>query len=940
MFTYDEAYNLSLEYFGGDELAAKVFIDKYALRDVDGNLEESTPRDMHWRISRELARVERKKYGSGAMSEEEIFEYLDGFKKIIPQGSPMYAIGNYVQFSSVGNCFVIDSPADSYGAILKADQELVQISKRRGGVGVDISRIRPAGHRTANAARSSTGIVPFMDRYSASIREVGQDGRRGALLVSCCVHHPQILDFVTAKQDQTKVTGANISVRLSDEFLKAVKDNTDYEQRWPVDSPTPQVSRMVNARSIWMKIIELAHATAEPGLLFWDTIKRESPADCYDDFQTISTNPCCLSTNQSYLVRTDAGLVEIKDVTKDDLVWINDEKQWARTEGYIEQGIALTYKIILKNNIEFIATGNHKFKKSNGLLTNVWELWPGDKLEAENGDPIEILSVEPHGECEVGCLIVPGHGRFTVNGIISGNSELPLSSNDACRLLLLNLFGYVVNPYTDEAYFNFEQFYQDAQIAQRFMDDITDLELEAIDRILRKVEKDPESDEIKQVELDLWRRIRKSCEVGRRTGTGITALGDTLAAIGIQYGSEASIRVTEEIYKTLKLGCYRSSVDMAKKLGPFLVWDYEKEKDNPFLLRIADEDPQLYSDMKEYGRRNISLLTTAPAGSVSIMAQTSSGIEPVFMLNYTRRKKINPSDAGTRVDFVDQNGDKWQEFTVYHPKFKTWMEVTGKSKVEDSPYYKSCAEEIDWTQRVRLQALANRHLDHSISSTLNVPEDATVEQVAEIYETAWEAGCKGITVYRKNCRTGVLVENKTDAGVNDSKSITKTVAVKRPKDLRCDVYHATAGGKKFFVLVGLLGEEPYEVIAGEHTLPRSIDHGVCTKIKKGTYRLLDDDGEVILENAVDHCSDDQEALLRMVSTSLRHGADIQFVVEQLEKTRGNLYSFAKMLARNLKRYIPDDTPVSGAACPECDLESLVRQEGCVTCSNCGYSKCG
>jgi ribonucleoside-diphosphate reductase alpha chain len=805
VYTHEETYKASLEYFQGDELAAKVFVDKYALKNKEGEFLEKTPDDMHRRIAKELSRIEAGRFHS-PLPFETIYGLLRNFEKIVPQGSPMFGIGNYEQFSTLSNCYVVASPLDSYGDIFRADEQLAQISKRRGGVGLDLSNLRPNMSKTNNAARNSTGVVSFAKRYSNTIREVGQDGRRGALMLTLSVHHPDIIEFASSKTKSDQVTGANISIRLTDEFLNAVLQDDVYEQRWPVEGSNPKISKMVSAKSVWKKIIELAHATAEPGLLFWDNIKRESPADCYASYQTISTNPC---------------------------------------------------------------------------------------------------------------------------------SELPLSADDSCRLLLINLFSYVCNPFTKETYFNFDAFYADCQVAQRLMDDIVELELEAIDRIIAKIESDPEPDEVKDRELYLWISIRQACFSGRRTGTGITALGDTIAALGIRYGTDESIEVTDKIYKTLKLGCYRASVDMAKELGPFPAWDYELEKNNPFLLRIGDEDPILYEDMKTYGRRNIALLTTAPAGTVSIETRTSSGCEPIFMIAYKRRKKINPSDQHARVDFVDQSGDKWEEFTVYHPKVKTWMEVTGLTDLTQSPYHLATAEEIDWEQRVKLQAVANRHVDHAISSTINLPEEVTVEKVAEIYEAAWKSGCKGITVYRKNCRTGVLIEKPT---LQPENKIVKTHAIKRPKVLDCDIYNTMSGGKRYFVVVGLLGKDPYEVIAGTHAFSPRSEHGEVVKIRQGVYQLQTKEGEALCDNIAEHCSDDQEAMLRMVSASLRHGCEIRFVVEQLEKVRGSLQTFAKALGRVLKKYIPDGTKVSDA-CPECSQETLQRQNGCVTCVNCGFSKC-
>jgi len=811
-YSYNEAFQASVDYFSGDELAAKVFVDKYALRNEEQEFLELTPTDMHWRIAKELHRIEEKKFKK-PLSLDEIFSYLDRFKRLVPQGGPMSGIGNPYQCMTLSNCYVIgtDPACDSYGGICRVDEQLVQISKRRGGVGLDISHIRPAGSATKNAARTSTGIVPFMERYSNSIREVGQSGRRGALLISLSVHHPEVIDFATVKHDLTKVTGANISIKLTDEFLNAVENDEEYEQRWPVDSSEPKISKKVRARDVWDKIIASARNMAEPGLLFWDNIIRESPADSYAKFgfRTISTNPC---------------------------------------------------------------------------------------------------------------------------------SELTLSILDSCRLFLANLFGYVIHPFTKDAYFDFDLFYKEAQILQRFMDDMIDLEIECIDKIIKKIKTDPEPDDVKRSELDLWKQIRKACTDGRRTGSGITALADTMAACGIKYGSDESIEFTGKVYKTLKLGCYRSSVDMAKELGAFPVWDYELEKDCAFLKRIEEEDPQLYKDMKKYGRRNIALLTTPPAGSVSIETQTSSGIEPVFMLSYTRRKKGNPNDKNVRVDFVDQNGDCWQEFEVYHPKLKMWMEITGKKDLEKSPYYGCCAEEINWVQRVKLQAAAQKHVDHSISSTINLPEDVTTEQVAEIYTAAWKSGCKGITVYRKNCRTGVLVD-KNSLNKRGEK-IQKTTAPSRPKLLPADVHHIKVKGEEYFVLVGMLNHEPYEIFSGKNGfIGKNVTGGTLLKVKRGHYRLEAEDDNVIMDDISNYCTDEEEALTRLASISLRHGADVNFIVHQLEKVKGDMYGFAKSMVRVLKKYIKDGEKVAGEKCGSCSAESLQRREGCVICMNCGWSKC-
>lgn len=811
VYTYKEALEASIQYFDGEEIAAKVFLDKYALKDGEQNILESTPEQMFHRIATEIERVEKKKFKK-PLSYEEIYNYINGFKRIVPQGSPLAGIGNPYQYVTISNCYVIPSPEDSYGGICRADEHLVQISKRRGGVGTDISNLRPNGSATTNAAKTSTGIIPFMERFSNSIREVGQEGRRGALMLSLSVHHPEVLQFAKAKRDLKKVTGANLSIRLTDEFLEAVRKGDEYEQRFPVDkSSEPEISRMIDARMVWMEIIKNAHATAEPGLLFWDNIIRQSPADCYveEGYKTTSTNPC---------------------------------------------------------------------------------------------------------------------------------AELPLCAYDSCRLLLLNLFSFVKSPFTKDAYFDYNEFIEYAIIAQRLMDDLVDIEIEMVERIIKKIRTDPEKQDIKRVELELWKSIRRACLNARRTGTGITALGDTMAALGIKYGSKASIDTTEEIYKTLKLACYRSSVDMAKEIGPFPIWKPEKEKDNEFLLRIKEEDPELYNDMFKHGRRNIALLTSAPAGSISILTQTTSGVEPCYLISYMRRKKINPNDKNARVDYVDQSGDSWQEFQVYHPKVKLWMEVTGETDIEKSPWFGCCADDINWQNRVKLQAAAGKHVDHSISSTVNLPEEVTEEEVAKIYETAWKAGCKGITVYRKNCRSGVLVDNTKE---EQKLTIKKTTAPKRPKILPCDIYHTISKGQEYFVVIGILGaDEPYEIFAGkDEGIKKSVKKGMIKKIKRGQYSLLEENGDVILEDISRSISEDQEAITRLISASLRHGCDVGFVLHQLEKVKGDLMSFSKAISRVLKKYAKDGERIHGENCKECGAE-LTRQQGCAACSSCGWAKCG
>ncbi|WP_395000827.1 adenosylcobalamin-dependent ribonucleoside-diphosphate reductase [Acinetobacter sp.] len=806
-YTYEDAVAASTTYFNGDELAAKVFIDKYALRDKENNLVEQTPADMHHRIAKEFARIEKNKFAT-PMSEEEIFGLLDGFKYIVPQGSPMAGIGNPYQIVSLSNCYVVPSPLDSYGSITYTDQELVQISKRRGGVGVDVSNLRPAGTATNNAARSSTGVLSFMERYSNTIREVGQAGRRGALMISLDIHHPQSADFATVKNDDKKVTGANISLRLSDEFLNAVTEGTDFELRWPVDAREPEIKSRTDARALWKTIINSAWQRAEPGLLFWDSIIKESPADCYSDqgFKTISTNPC---------------------------------------------------------------------------------------------------------------------------------SEIPLSAYDSCRLLVLNLFSYVINPFQDNAKFDYALFHKHAQIAQRLMDDLVDLELECIDRIITKIKADPEPEFLKQTEYNLWNSIKTACLNGRRTGTGFTALGDTLAALGLKYGSKDSIGVSEKIYKTLKNGAYRSSVDMAKELGAFPIYDRYQETNCPFIQRLQEEDPKLHQDMQVWGRRNIALLTIAPTGTVSIMTQTTSGLEPAFLLSYTRRKKVNPNDQNVRIDFVDQNGDSWQEFTVYHPKLKMWMDITGETDATKSPWFGACANDLNWVNRVELQAAMQKHCDHAISSTINLPNNATEENVAAIYEAAWKAGCKGITVYRDGCRSGVMIAKSETKQVVD-------VFAKRPRDLEAIIAHPKVKGQEYFVIIGLdeVNSRPYEVFAGKNGFfSKSIDSGVTHKVKRGHYQLLDNDGAVAIENITEHLEADEEALTRMVSISLRHGVDIEYVVHQLEKVSGDLTSLSKAMARQLKKFIKDGTEVKGEDCGECHQPTLERSNGCVICKNCGWTKC-
>ena len=818
MIKFDEAFGKSLEYFGGDDLAANVFVSKYALIDREGNLHEESPNDMHKRLACEFSRVE-KKYPN-PISEEEIYELFKDFKYVVPQGSPMSGIGNPHQVQSISNCFVIESPHDSYGGILKADQELVQIAKRRGGVGFDISTIRPKGRSTGNCARTTDGIEVFMERFSNSCREVAQNGRRGALMLTISVHHPQVLDFIKIKRDLTKVTGANISVRLSDEFLSCVKNGTDYEQRWPVDSKTPQVSGQANAKEVWDEIISSAHACAEPGLLFWDTAKALTPADVYTDegFGSTSTNPC---------------------------------------------------------------------------------------------------------------------------------GEIILSPYDSCRLMLLNLSSFVTNPYMPSAKFDFEKLADVSQKAQRLMDDMVDLEIEQVDKILGKIEDDPEPDEVKAIEKNLWSKIKSQALKGRRTGLGVTAVGDTLASLGVQYGSDESVELVEQFYKTLTVNAYRSSCIMAKERGSFPIHNHEKEKDHPFLTRIWEEAPDIYGMNKETGRRNIALTTTAPAGSVSTLTQTTSGIEPAFMLKYTRRKKLTPNDVNARVDFVDDSGDRWQEYPVYHHGFKRWMDATGLTEIEESPYVGSTAGEIDWVQKVKMQAAAQRWICHAISNTTNIPNDTTVDTVKDIYMSGWESSCKGVTVYRDGSRTGVLVSESTSS----EDRFTTHHAPKRPSEVECSIHNANIKGEAWTILVGLIDNRPYEIIGGLSKfveIPRKYKTGKIVKhprkTKNSVYDLHfgENGDEVILRDVVSLFDNpNHSAFTRTISLALRHGAPIHYVVEQLQKDRdADLFSFSKVIARVLKGYIVDGTVPGKTVCDNCGAEdTLVYQEGCVACTSCGSSKC-
>lgn len=844
-YTSDEVMEASLKYFQGDDLAAKVWTTKYALKDSYGNFYELTPDDMHHRLAREIARIE-KKYPQ-PLSEEELFELLRNFKYIVPQGSPMSGIGNDFQIASLSNCFVIgfDHDADSYGGIIKIDEEQVQLMKRRGGVGHDLSHIRPKGSPVKNTALTSTGIVPFMERYSNSTREVAQDGRRGALMLSISIKHPDAESFIDAKMEANKITGANISVKIDDEFMKAALEGKPYIQRFPIDEPEPRVKKEIDAATLWKKIIHNAWQSAEPGVLFWDTIIRESIPDCYADlgFKTISTNPC---------------------------------------------------------------------------------------------------------------------------------GEIPLCAYDSCRLLAINLYSYVDRPFTPEANFNFELFKKHVALAQKIMDDIIDLEIENIDKILAKIKLDPEDEEVKRTERMLWEKIRAKTLQGRRTGVGTTAEGDMLAALGYRYGTTEAIDFSEHVHKILALSAYHSSVTLAQERGAFSIYDSKREENNPFIHRIRQADPELYNDMVKYGRRNIACLTIAPTGTTSIMTQTTSGIEPVFMPVYTRRRKVNPNDKNVQVDFVDDNGDSWEEYTVFHHKFVTWMEANNypttkkysKSEIDDlvakSPYYKATANDINWLKKVQMQGRIQKWVDHSISVTINLPAETTEELVADLYEEAWRCGCKGVTVYREGSRSGVLVSmDEAQKEKQDEKKVCFPVTegpLVRPKELECDVVRFQNAKDKWIAFVGLKDGRPYEIFTGLAddeegiSLPKTVTHGKIIKTvdengnKRYDFQFTNKRGyKTTVEGLSEKFDKEFWNYAKLISGVLRYGMPIDQVVKlvsglQLDSDSINTWKVG--VERALKKYIPDGTQADGQICPSCKQKTLIYQEGCLTCKNCGYSRCG
>ncbi len=839
IYTYDEAYRASCDYFKGDELAARVWVNKYALKDSFGNIFEKTPDDMHHRIARELARIESKY--NNPMSEDAIFELLKDFKYIVPQGSPMAGIGNNYQVGSLSNCFVIglDGAPDSYGGVIKIDEEQVQLMKRRGGVGHDLSHIRPKGSPVKNSALTSTGLVPFMERYSNSTREVAQDGRRGALMLSVSIKHPDSEGFIDAKMTEGKVTGANVSVRVDDDFMKAAEANTSYEQKYPIDSENPMVSKSVDANSLWRKIVHNAWKSAEPGVLFWDTIIRESVPDCYADlgFKTISTNPC---------------------------------------------------------------------------------------------------------------------------------GEIPLCPYDSCRLIAINLYSYVENPFTAQACYNYDLLSRHVACAQRLMDDIIDLEMEKIDKIIEKIKSDPETDEVKNTELHLWQKIRSKTLKGRRTGVGTTAEGDMLAAMGLRYGTKEATDFSISVHKALALAAYRSSVNMAKERGSFDIYDAQREEHNPFICRLRDADPELYADMKQYGRRNIACLTIAPTGTTSLMTQTTSGIEPVFMPVYKRRRKVNPNDPSVHVDFVDETGDAFEEYIVYHHKFITWMQVNGIEVKTDysqedldvlvakSPYNNATANDIDWREKVKMQGAVQKWVDHSISVTINLPSDVSEDLINDLYMLAWKEGCKGCTVYRDGSRSGVLVA--TQSKKKEEPAIEEHHVLKRPIELEADVVRFQNNKEKWIAFVGLLNGKPYEIFTGLADdddgifCPKSVSKGKIIKAvdengnKRYDFQFINKRGyKTTIEGLSDKFNPEYWNYAKLISGVLRYGMPIDQVMKLvggLELNNQSINTWKMGVERALKKYLPDGTKLNGKKCPNCGQETLVYQEGCLICTSCGTSRCG
>ena len=968
MYSREQVIEKSTEYFNGDTLAATVFADKYALRDDNENLIELTPDDMHKRLAKELARIEQKY--PNPMSEQEIYDSIKNFQNIVPQGSPMAGIGNYTQLTSLSNCFVIDPPHDSYSGILRADQELTQVYLRRGGAGLDVSTIRPKGLPTKNAARTTDGIAVFMERYSNTTREVATAGRRAALMISISVHHPEIETFIKIKKNKTKVTGANISIRLSDEFMNALKSETTYEQRWPVDSKTPKIKNQVDAKHIWNQIIESAWESAEPGLLFWDNIIKNGAADAYKEYESKSTNPC-LSKDTKIFTSTVNVITGLPEIYREEIsnlvgrtVKIYDGENWVENSKFMKTGISQQLYKIVFNSGDFIrATEYHTFILSNGNRILLKDLKVGNILKTihskqnflyeQNNNP-KIVSIELDGIEDVYCTNVETTNSFAISTlnhtILVGNcAELPLSPYDSCRLVAMNTLSFVKNPYTNEAYFDYDSFEKYSKKAQRLMDDIIDLETEHVDRILNKIHNDPEPEDIKRNDINLWNKIRKSCNNGRRCGTGVTAIGDTLAALGIKYGSEESIKTVETIYKALELAVYKQTIELAEDRGAFPIYDYETEKNHIFISKVISNLPESYQEKyRKYGRRNIALTTTAPSGSVSILTQTTSGIEPVFRVSYERRKKINQSEK-IEADYTDVMGDKWKVFKVYHPQFSKWSEITGKTSEEESPWFGSTANDIDWSASVDIQAVAQKWVCASISKTCNLPNSVSKEVVAEVYMKAWETGCKGFTVYRDGSRDGVLI---TTEEKKENKKFAETNAPKRPETLDCDIHHIKIKGENWIVFVGLLEGKVFEVFAGLSkyvSIPRKVLKGKIVKknSKKENGSSIYDltygeefDPTIIKDIVRTFENPTEGAFTRLLSLSIRHGGPLHHIVQQLQKDEySDIYSFSRVIARVLKSYIKDGTKIK-AKCSNCGSENLVYQESCLICKDCGSGKCG